>query len=736
MSEWFFRRLNWVAGCLAAAVLFGLVAFAANIEIKDMDLWLHLAAGKHIIQYLSVPKADFLSCTITGTSWVNHEWLFQALVYPVYHAFGVEGLISLRAGVVFLTFALLFFLGYTRGRLFGPVAVLILVLLVYQLRMTLRPDVFSLLFFALYVVILGAHLDKRWPLWVIVLIQIVWTNTHGFFVLGPVVVLAALAGEWAKRRVRLPFEWNDIGRLSEAEYRRLKLMLPVVMLACLVNPYFVKGALYPFGVFFSSGGESKIFFDQIQELQRPFGWHTLWSWQPYFPYRLLILISALSFVCNRRKIDVSALLLWFIFLLFSLSALRNIVFFAFAAYFAFLANFQYVSVPEFLPPRCRNVKFLSGCSVILSAVLIVWMLDYGGRLSLRGYYDFDRFERKSEYGGVSLRNFPRKAADFLIVNNIQGNFFNDFNSGAYLLGRVSPGVKVFIDGRTEVYGAEFYKMYRDIWEGDTGLFDEAADRYRLTGAFLNSVYVPAPARTIRHLYDNPEWVLVYFDYDAAVFLRDIPANRRWIDRYRMDLTQWRTPDADLLKIGTQKVEPYRHVNRAYALFNMGFPEKAEAEAAEALRVEPYNPQAHKLLGRIYNERGEFAEAFESLRKAKLLAPDDMKVRYQIAVALYHLGETGKAEEQCRRVLATNPKNAEGLFLLSLIYAKKHMYDEMRETLRAAGRSAPDEVEGILRVGDLLVEQKEFPRAREIYGMILEADPENIEVKKRLNTMPQ
>jgi hypothetical protein len=69
-----------------------------------------------------------------------------------------------------------------------------------------------------------------------------------------------------------------------------------------------------------------------------------------------------------------------------------------------------------------------------------------------GYYDFDKFERKMEYGGVSLRNYPYKAADFLVANKIKGNFFNDFNSGAYLLGRASPDIKVFIDGRTEVYG--------------------------------------------------------------------------------------------------------------------------------------------------------------------------------------------------------------------------------------------------------------------------------------------
>ena len=86
---------------------------------------------------------------------------------------------------------------------------------------------------------------------------------------------------------------------------------------------------------------SRSFFEQIQELQRALHWETAFSLQPYLHYKLLILISFFSFVFNYRKIDVNALMIWIIFFIFSLSALRNIVFFAFAAYFVFLSNFQF-----------------------------------------------------------------------------------------------------------------------------------------------------------------------------------------------------------------------------------------------------------------------------------------------------------------------------------------------------------------------------------------------------------
>jgi len=732
MSEWLLKKINWFTGCIAVAFLFGLIALAANIEIKDIDLWLHLAVGKYIVTNFSIPKVDILSCTFLNAPWVNHEWLFQTIVYSVYNAAGFDGLVSLKVCVVFLTFVLLLFLGYTREFHIGPIVILLLVLLVYQLRLTLRPDIFSIIFFILYATI---PISKRWTLWVIALIQIVWTNMHGFFVLGPFIILISLAGEWAKRHIALPFEWNKIGCLSDEEYKGLKQILFISVLACFVNPHFVKGVMYPLGVLFSIGGESKIFFQHIQELQRPLQWGTLFSLQPFFHYKLLILVSFFGFVFNRRKIDISALAMWLIFLCFSLFAIRNIVFFAVAAYFAFLANFRHISIREFLPAQFRNVKFRLACSVALKVFLIAWIANYANQLLLRGYYDFDKFERKSEYSGVSQRNFPHKAADFLVDNKVKGNFFNDFNSGAYLLGRTFPDIKVFIDGRTEVYGADHFKLYREIWEGDRELISEATDRYHLTGAFLNSVYVPAPAKVIHSLYTSKDWVLVYFDYDATIFLRNIPENQQWISDYQIDLAQWQTSKAELLKIGAQNVTPYRYVSRAYALLNMGFGLKAEREAVEALRIESYNTKAHKLLGRIYNERKEYDAAFEHLRQAKLTDPNDMRVRYQMAIALYYLGEIETAKEQCQVILDRSPRNSKGLFLLSLIYAKEHKYNEMMTALQKALQVDSSDIKGLLKVGNLLIDQEAMNQAKDVFVMALEIDSENEEIKKKFNLIP-
>ncbi|MDE2028526.1 MAG: hypothetical protein KGJ11_08295, partial [Candidatus Omnitrophica bacterium] len=212
MSERFWRHLSFALGWIAIGMLFCLVTFTSSLEVRDLDLWLHLRMGWWISQHGFVPNHDVLSCTIAGKPWVNHEWLFQVLVYHVQKAFGFNGLISMQSMVVALTFLILLFLGYTRERQWFSVVALLMVLMVYQTRFTIRPDMFSLLFFVLYIYILALHINKRWALYALILLQILWANMHGFFFFGPLLVMVAIVSEFLKRRLPLPYEWNTVGR--------------------------------------------------------------------------------------------------------------------------------------------------------------------------------------------------------------------------------------------------------------------------------------------------------------------------------------------------------------------------------------------------------------------------------------------------------------------------------------------------------------------------------------------
>jgi len=663
MSNWFYKKLSCIIGWMAIAVLFGLIIFSANIEIKDLDLWLHLAAGRFIVDHGAIPQMDVLSFVLSGTPWINHEWLFQVIVHWIYQAGGADGLILMQVIVVTLTFLLLLILGCRHERQFAPTFILLLVLLVYQLRMTFRPDIYSLLFLTIYIFILCLFARKRSSLLILFFVQILWVNMHGFFILGPLIVGIGFVSEWGKRHFNLPFAYSQIDRLTDEEYKMIKQLLLVVIAACFINPYGWAGVWYPFHVMFEMGSHTQIFFEQITELQKPIQWNVLFSLAQYPYYKLLIIISLLSFLLNYRRINIGVLLSWMIFLTLSLMAVRNIVFFAIAAYVAFISNLQYLTVATNAPIQFTKQKFQALTSILFKGLLIVWMLQLASSMTLRGYFDFDRFERKSEYGGISLRNYPIPAADFLVENNIKGNFFNNFNAGAYLLGRTHPQIKVFMDGRTEVYGPDLFKQYKKAWKGNAELLDQLTEKYQLTGAFISFVHEPAPKKLLQYFYNHPKWTLVYFDYDAVIFLRDVLKNRALIKKHAINLSQWKKEPIDLIELGGRRVTPYRHAQRATALYNFGFKDKASKEAEEALRVSPRYAQPYKLLAKISLDDKKYEKAYKQARKAKVLNPRDTEARYLLAQSFYHLGEFDQARKECRKVLKVYPKSKKARELL-------------------------------------------------------------------------
>ncbi|MBF0531710.1 MAG: hypothetical protein HQL23_01275 [Candidatus Omnitrophica bacterium] len=660
-TEWVLRRLNFFAALLAALVLLGAVIFAANLEIKDPDIWLHLASGQYILQHGQIPQIDIFSCTRAGAPWNNHEWLFQILVYTVYQHGGIAGLTNLLVVLVGFIFVILYGLGSAARKSLFQFLFLFLLLGSFEHRMVLRPDIFSLIFFVLDIALLNRGGSRTGTAAALLFIQILWVNTHGFFILGPALILIYGAGEFLKRRPNLPAFFQNAQKMPEELYRFLPALFLSLSLACFINPGFIQGAIYPFKILFSLSTDSRIFFKSIVELAPPITFANLFSLD-YFPeYRYMILLSFGSLIVNRRKTDITVWLFWLLFFLFSLTALRNMLFFAIAAYFVFLAN-----LPEDFSDD--NRKFLPW-SLAGKALIVGWILTSVQQSFDRGYFDFDRMQRKSEYGGIALRDFPYQAVDFLANNHISGNFMNDFNSGSYLVGRTSPLIKVFIDGRTELYGSKIYQDFETIWKGDAKLFEEYEKKFQITGAFLNYVHTPIPPGFIAYFIHHPQWRLVYFDYDAAIFLKDTPQNKKWIKAFQIDLKHIRQPLIDWAQVGAKNFIPYRYVNRAQALSRMGFRDQAQREVAAALRLHPAYFDAYRLYGKILVEEKKYDPALENLRKAKLLSSEDLETRYLLAKCFYELGILAEAQKQAGFVLDREPDNEPARKLSILINGK-------------------------------------------------------------------
>jgi hypothetical protein len=117
-------------------------------------------------------------------------------------------------------------------------------------------------------------------------------------------------------------------------------------------------------------------------------------------------------------------------------------------------------------------------------------------------------------GNIFLEDvFPVRAVSWMEENMPQGNGFNHFPWGGYLLYRLWPEKLVFIDGQTDFYGEEITRTYEQIITMGEG-WEMQLDQYS-----IQWVLVPSESELGQNLKEGREWKEVYKDNTAILLER-------------------------------------------------------------------------------------------------------------------------------------------------------------------------------------------------------------------------
>jgi hypothetical protein len=120
---------------------------------------------------------------------------------------------------------------------------------------------------------------------------------------------------------------------------------------------------------------------------------------------------------------------------------------------------------------------------------------------------------------------PIAAVDFIEAHDLKGRMFNDYGAGGYLISRLHPGRKVFIDGRADLYGDTFFKDYLAImrtkgdWRGLLAKWDIDYALVRTTDSIRTG------------LARSRSYAEVYKDEKFAILVRRIPRFHALIERF-------------------------------------------------------------------------------------------------------------------------------------------------------------------------------------------------------------
>jgi tetratricopeptide (TPR) repeat protein len=453
-------------------------------QLSDPDLGFHLKYGKWITEHRQIPDKDQSTYTVPGHDYIDLHWLFQLMLYGIFHLTGYSG-ISLFFCLLSLGLSLLLLL---RNQYFGvspPVTCLLLFTgyLIIDPRLAPRPEMFSFIFLAAIWFILDLYHERgKNYLFLLPFIMLIWCNMHALFILGLVIIFVFLVSKLLRERKSDP---------------KFIIWACLSMAICLVNPYGINGFFFPVGLL-TRFDPQNVYNQHIKEFMPFFS-------QPRFVIRdylflILLLATPVLMVITRRsrKLHEWALVTLFGFL--ALSSIRNMPLFVLAA-FPVLSH----SIPD--PGRWNGKVFQRG-NIAFYSLMIILPVAITFRILTGSWYPENNSFNKSGLG-LNPAQLPTGATAFLLNNKLDGRILNSVGYGGWLSWTLPQ--PVFIDGRLEVMQEPLYEEITRSWKG---YLPALVEKYHPNLIIYNYLkYYP----WTRQLGNMETWRLIYLDGSAAVF---------------------------------------------------------------------------------------------------------------------------------------------------------------------------------------------------------------------------
>ena len=466
-------REAYLLYCFLLTLLFGFW------PIEGFDAWWHLAGGLWSLDNHAVPLKEFFSFTRGGAPWLNHEWgagVFFALFTLVFGGFGLVVLkLLLLFGTLYLTGRSVQLLSVSKRIPYEALFVTAFLLLP---RLQNRPHLFSCFFLAILIhemiVLERGQLSRiRWALLAVVFL--VWTNVHWGVLLAFGLLGLFTLGKWIESK-KFPSS--------------LSCLVLVAALMMLANPFTYQVFTFPFDHL-----EMRNIMQGTMEWRSPL--HMPWRGQ--WAYQVLFVLMLLN---------------WFLVLLktYRFQFSRTLIFLP-VTYLA-LAHNRYIDlfVLTCLPFICQRLEEKAGRiprllgQMVFAVALLVALIWHGCKITRWMRDDF------AKSGWVApAYNFSHGSA-FIADNFRYDHVFHHFELGGYLM---LEGVKVFMDGRTPIYGDEFFGEYLRALN-EWPVFQNLVADWDIGVVWL--IYPYQETNLPYQLIQSGNWVPVYKDDLSIIFI--------------------------------------------------------------------------------------------------------------------------------------------------------------------------------------------------------------------------
>lgn len=487
------------------AFLFGRMNGVKTL-LGDCDTGWHIRTGEWILAHGWVPTRDIFSFSKPGAPWFAWEWLSDVLFAKLNAAGGLQAVVLFSILLLCVTFALLFLVVKRKANAIVSIAITMLAVAASSIHWLARPHLFTLLFLVLFYAALEQVREGRTRLAgvpylaILPVATILWTNLHGGFFVGALMIAAFGAGEL----LTAVFSADSTGRLPAwRNARRYFLSALACMGASLINPY-----------------TYHLHAHMAQYLRDPFNsQHIAEFLSPSFHHPAAIFFEAMlalavaTAVWSASKGRFTEPLLMLVWAHGGLLAARNIPIFVIAAAPPVAAAIQEwllrlpgIHAAEWLRGAARKFNQVAAETgetdamgrwhlVSVAGVALVAALLYAPHPPKKFRSEFD----PDSYPAGALGTLRRNPAAHIFTHDEWGDYL------------IWTGHKVFVDGRSDFYGDDFEEKYIDVlnvkygWEKTLGQFG------------VDTILMPPSAPLSGALKESRSWRVVYDDGISLVF---------------------------------------------------------------------------------------------------------------------------------------------------------------------------------------------------------------------------
>ncbi len=457
-------------------VFFLMIFFIALRLPLDSDFWWHIRSGQLSIDNQQILLDDQTSFSNFGDSWINHSWLAQIIFYFVFQSTGHLGIMVLVG--ILATISMFFVFKRLKGNKILSGFVILLCVLATAVIWSPRPQLFSLVMFSILSFLI---FDKKTPkskktFLLIISIFLLWGNLHAGFSAGILLLILFFLG----LIVDEIFKNESSEKVNKSELILWGVVIVISSLIVIINPN-------GFGVW-------KVQFDTISiptlqtlipEWASP-NFHELYQ-QPFLWIWILLVFF---FMVNRSKFSFSEIFPFLVFGAMGFLSRRNYVYFAVLAIpilerelNVFINEIKkkniFASIPKInMQKYNKNPKIWVSKLINLSFVSILLLLITGKMIYLGSPVVFNHYEKQ---------HFPKNAINVIRSNGLTNErCLNSYAWGGYISWTL-PEMKIFIDGRTDLYGEQIIQDWLNMINAEEN-WQKEFDNYDITCVFLEKNY--------------------------------------------------------------------------------------------------------------------------------------------------------------------------------------------------------------------------------------------------------